>query len=351
MKINWNSLLLLLTVFFSGMTNTWAANPKGVISGFVVDGETGEELIGVTVRVDGTMIGGITDIDGNYRFDLDPGNYTIVASYVSYATQKIEGVEIKAGEVNKMDFTMTTEKVELEEIVVQATAINNNEASLLKLQKKSLAVQDGISSSEMRKIGVSNSAESMRQVTGASIEDGKYVVMRGLGDRYSLTQLNGAVLPSTDPYRNSPSMDLIPVAMVDNIITAKSFTPDQPGSFAGGNVNITTKALPDQFYLNFGVKFEYNPRSSLKNGFYTDPVRGSKDWIGIDDGSRAIPDYLTDADNMETLSDQGLYIRVRQINELYNDERTLFDKTAKSLNKNGFVPASKKSFINHLYCR
>ena len=338
---------LLLIVVFSCFIYSFATAQSGVISGLVVDAETGEELIGVTVRIDGSMTGGISDISGNYRFDIEPGEYTVVASYVSYATQKIEGVKVANGEVTKLDFTMLTQRMELEEIVVSATAINNNEASILKMQKKSLAVQDGISSSEMRKIGVSNSAESMKQVTGASVEDGKYVVMRGLGDRYSLTQLNGAILPSTDPYRNSPSMDLIPVAMVDNIVTTKSFTPDQPGSFSGGNVNITTKSLPDQFYLNLGVKFEYNPRASLKDEFYTDPVVGSKDWIGIDDGSREIPVYLTDTDNLNTLSDQGIYIKVRQKNEQYDTDRELFDKAAKDLNINSFVPTYSKSFMNY----
>jgi outer membrane receptor protein involved in Fe transport len=338
---------LLLIVVFSCFIYSLASAQSGVISGLVVDGETGEELIGVTVRIDGSMTGGISDISGNYRFDVEPGEYTVVASYVSYATQRIERVKVENGEVTKLDFTMLTQRMELEEIVVSATAINNNEASILKMQKKSLAVQDGISSSEMRKIGVSNSAESMKQVTGASVEDGKYVVMRGLGDRYSLTQLNGAILPSTDPYRNSPSMDLIPVAMVDNIVTTKSFTPDQPGSFSGGNVNITTKSLPDQFYLNLGVKFEYNTRASLKDEFYTDPVVGSKDWIGIDDGSRNIPEYLTDTDNLNTLSNQGIYIKVRQKNEQYDSDRELFDKAAKDLNVNSYVPTYSKSFMNY----
>jgi len=347
MKINKELLKLLFTAVVFCFTISHSKAQSGVVSGFVVDGESGEELIGVTVRIEGTMVGGITDISGNYRFDVEPGQYTIAASYVSYATQIVKDVEVKSGEVTKIDFTMLTQLTELDEIVVSATAVNNNEASILKMQKKSLAVQDGISSSEMRKIGVSNSAESMKQVTGASVEEGKYVVMRGLGDRYSLTQLNGAILPSTDPYRNSPGMDLIPVAMVDNIVTTKSFTPDQPGSFSGGNVNITTKSLPDQFYLNVGVKLEYNTRASFKDDFYVDPVKGSKDWAGIDDGSRQIPQYLTDPDNLTTLSDQGMYIKIRQKSEQYDSERELFDRTAKDLNTNSFVPTYSRSFMNY----
>jgi len=347
MKIFTKSLKLFGLLFFPILIYANPENQNGVLSGTVIDGETGEELIGVTVRIENSMIGAITDLAGNYNFDISPGKYTILATYVSYANQKIEAVEIVAGKVTQLDLKMATDKVELEEIVIQATSINNNEVSLLKMQKKSLAIQDGISRSEMQKIGVSNSAESMKQVTGASVEEGKYVIMRGLGDRYSLTQLNGAIMPSTDPYRNSTSMDLIPVSMVDNIVTTKTFTPDQPGSFSGGNVNITTKSLPDQFYLNLGVKFEYNPRSSFNNNFLSDPVTGSKDWAGFDDGSRAMPDYLKDADNLKVLSDQGIYIKVRQIGEKYENERQLFDQAAKDLNNNGFVPVNKRSFMDY----
>lgn len=119
-------------------------------------------------------------------------------------------------------------------MVVSAEAIRDNDVALLKIQKNALAVQDSISSKEMGQLGVANAAESMRQVTRASIEDGKYVVMRGLGDRYSILQLNGVTLPSADPYRNSSSLDLIPSDMVDNIVTVKTYTPDQPGNFTGG---------------------------------------------------------------------------------------------------------------------
>ena len=123
-------------------------------------------------------------------------------SYVSYATQKVEGVVVAEGENQTLDFALSEENTELEEVVVTAQAIKDNDVALLKIQKNALAVQDGISAKEIAQLGTANAAESMSQVTGASIEDGKYVVMRGLGDRISISQLNGVTLPSTDPYRN-----------------------------------------------------------------------------------------------------------------------------------------------------
>ncbi len=169
---------------------------QGTVSGMIVDAETGEELIGATVQVQGTGTGTVTDISGNYQLKLDPGTYTLQYSYVSYSPKTVEGVAVKAGEVNRIDISLQSDDVQLQEVIVQAEQINNNEVALLKLQQKSFAVQDGISIGEIRRIGASNSAEAMKNVTGATVEDGKYVVMRGLGDRYSNTQLNGITMPS-----------------------------------------------------------------------------------------------------------------------------------------------------------
>jgi len=267
----------------------WAQDGK--ITGKIVDVETGEELIGATVLIQGTSTGTVTDIYGNYQLGVEPGNYALSVSYVGYANKVIEDVSITANEVVTLDIDMSTD-VELQEVIVTAEAIKDNDVTLLKIQKKALAVQDGISSREMKQLGVSNAAESMKSVTGASVEDGKFVVMRGLGDRYSITQLNGVTMPSADPYRNSTSMDLIPSDMIDNIITVKTYTPDQPGNFTGGKVDITTKSLPDEFYLNIGLKTSYNTQSSLINNFVTDGTDGKYDWAGFDDGIRARSDEV-----------------------------------------------------------
>lgn len=321
----------------------------GSLSGTIVDGETGEELIGVTILIEGTTTGAITDVNGNYQIVADPGTYNLTASYVSYGTQTIKEVEVKAGENTRIDLSLASEDVQLGEVVIQADAINNNEVALLKLQKKSYAVQDGISAGEIQKLGISNAAGSMKQVTGAAVEDGKYVVMRGLGDRYSLTSLNGITLPSTDPYRNSSSMDLIPSSMVENIVATKTFTPDQPGNFTGGNVNITTKSLPDQFYLNFGVTLGYNTGASFRDDFLTDPLKGDLDWLGFDNGTRELPSFLKEQANLDLLSDQALFLKARSATEHYDTERDLFHRTAQTLTARSFIPDTKRTFLNNSY--
>ncbi len=339
--------LILLSFFFSVAVFA----QQGTVSGNIIDAETGEELIGATVQVQGTGTGTVTDISGNYQFKLDPGTYTLVYSYVSYASQNVEGVEVVAGEVNRIDIALQSDDVQLEEVVIQAEQINNNEVSLLKLQQKSLAVQDGISMGEIRRIGASNSAESMKSVTGASVEGGKYIVMRGLGDRYSLTQVNGIVLPSTDPYRNSASLDLIPSSMVENIVTTKTFTPDQPGNFTGGNVNVSTRSIPDQFYVSARVSLGYNTQASFIDDLLTDPINGQTDWLGYDDGSRELPAFLQDPAMREALRNNSLYIDARSSSEdpVNVEARRLYDGSADALADRSFSPALGSSNMNYRF--
>ncbi len=106
--------------------------------------------------------------------------------------------------------------------------------------------------------------------------------------------MNGVTMPSTDPYRNSASLDMIPSTMIENVVTTKTFTPDQPGNFTGGNVNVTTRSIPDQFYLSTGISVGYNTQSSFEDNFLTDPVSGNTDWLGYGESMREIPEVQTD---------------------------------------------------------
>jgi outer membrane receptor protein involved in Fe transport len=333
------SLYILLIIAIS----TTTAMAGGILKGKVFDSDSGEELIGSTVQIIGTKKGARTDINGQYQIsNIDPGSYSIVVKYISYADKTIEGVKITEGKVTTINVGMSVDGQMTEEIVVRADRINNNEAALLSLQKNSINVQDGISTEQISNLGASNSADAMKQVTGASIEGGKYVVMRGLGDRYSISQLNGTTLPSTDPYRNSSSMDLISSDMIENIVTKKTFTPDQPGNFTGGNVDITTKSLPDRFYMNAGLSVGYNTISSLNDEFLTDPIDGGTDFLGIDDGSRELPSFYSNPENRENFS-ETFYIEARNKNN--TEANQLFDQISRDFNT-PFVPERQTSGMN-----
>ncbi|MBK7873791.1 MAG: TonB-dependent receptor [Saprospiraceae bacterium] len=335
---NITTVILLLPAFaLLGQTS--------LLRGKVIDKVSGETLIGasIVIQQNGEQITGTTtDFDGNYSMDVEAGTYDIVVSYVSYSKQTITGLEIKAGEANLLDVALEGESQTLNEVVVTATVVKNTDAALIALQRKAFSIQDGVSSQQISRTGSSNAADAMRQMTGAVVEGGRFIVMRGLGDRYSLSQLNGITLPSTDPYRNSTSLDLIPAQIIENIVTVKTFTPDLPGNFSGGLVNINTKSFPDKFNLYLSLGAEYNTQSSFNENFKGHASQGDTDWLGLDDGSRDQPDLLLDPKVREQISN---YIDARRPDPAYSSLRDIFNGAARGLS-NEFVPVERTSPMN-----
>ncbi len=314
----------------------------GTIRGKIIDKTNGDVLMFTNVLVLDTdpPVGGQTDLDGNYEIKIAPGVYALKVSYVGYADQTITDVTVEAGKVAVVDFYLDEGGVDLEEVVVTAEAIERSENALLALQAKAITLQDGISSQEMSRYSGGNAAESMKRVTGASVVDGKYVYVRGLGDRYSNAQLNGLPLPSTDPYRNSTQLDLIPANLLDNLVVSKTFTPNQPGNFTGGSVNIKTKSFPETFTLSATISSSYNTQSSLRDDFLTHEG-GDRDWLGFDDGTRALPSILQDPDVLTELT--GTVYRRAERDRAIAD---LVDESSKSLNTN-LAPTRGNSSVNH----
>lgn len=355
------TVTLILSIFVS--FNIFAQ--QATLSGKIIDKKTGEELIGASVILEGTTTGGTADLSGRYTIKAAPGTYNIVCSYISYQKIIIKNVKLEAGKVTTLDFLMETDNVALKEVVIEAEQVKNTDASIIAMQRKSYAVQDGISAQQIVRSGSSNAAESMKQITGANVDDGKYMVMRGLGDRYSIAQLNGLQMASSDPYRNAASLDLIPSNFIDNLITIKTFTPDQPGSFAGGNVNITTKNFPDKFNVSFTANTSYNSQASLINNFYT-YEGGKNDRWGFDDGKRALPEIVTN-DSTRLIMNQGAYLTgnvVAQTASYYNNpfqkdridstnaarayQREIIHQTSRAFN-NQFLPTKTTTPLNNSY--
>ncbi len=280
-------ILLLLTQLAFTQTS------KARLTGKVVDAETGEPLIGANVTLEGTSMGAACDLEGNYLvLNVPPGQYNLVVTMMGYAKTRITAVELKVGEVTKINVSLKYEVLETEGVEVTAKAVKNTESSLLKDRQKARAVSDAISAEAIAQAGSGDAADAMKQLTGASVVDGKYIYIRGLGDRYTSTQLNGAEIPSTDPYKRAASVDIIPSNILDNIVTTKSFTPDKAGDFSGGTVDIRTKDFPDKLTISFSTSTSFNPQVNLKeNGAMLYP-QSSTDWLGFDDGLRDIPQVL-----------------------------------------------------------
>ena len=156
-------------------------------------------MIGVNIFIEGTSSGTITDIDGSYSLSVSAGTYQLNFSYISYASKKITDVIIKPGEITLLDLRLQPETVAISEVVVTAKAVENTETALLTIQKKSANLLDGISSQTFSRTGDSDAASAIKRVTGVTVQGGKYVYVRGLGDRYTKTTLNGMSIPGLDP--------------------------------------------------------------------------------------------------------------------------------------------------------
>ena len=250
--------ILFLILFSSVAILSTAQNGK--IRGTVFDDKTGETLVGVAILIKGTTNGTSTDLDGQFTLDVAPGTYNLQISYISFQTLSIENLTVKAGEVTLPgEIRLKESTLNLEEVVVTAEVIRTTEAALNTLKKQSATIMDGISSSKIKLIGDNTAAEAAKRVTGVSIEDGKYVYVRGLGDRYSKTTLNHVDIPGLDPDRNSLQMDIFPTNLIDNMLVSKNFTADMSADFTGGMMNVETKDFPEEKIVSFSASTSYNP--------------------------------------------------------------------------------------------
>ncbi len=339
-----NKMTKKILVFFSFLLIVFSAiADEGYVRGKVIDDETGETLIGVTVAVVGTTMGTTTDFDGNYSLELEQGTYDIRISCVSYQAQTFEEVDVKAGEVKIVNACLSEEVTHLKEVVVKAKAVRNTEAAIQVMQKNSASMLDGIGSIQISRLGDDNAASALKRVTGVSVQDNKYVFVRGLSDRYTKINLNNSDIPALDPEKNTVQMDIFPSNIIDNIIVHKTFTPDLPGESTGGHVNIITKDFPEQLTLQFSVSADYNSKSSFNNEFLT-YEGGNTDWLGLDDGTRNVPETAQKYyDKFKSEGYNGISYNPKP--PFYN---SLLGEISNSFNKT-MVPETKNSGLNHSY--
>jgi hypothetical protein len=278
-------LTLLVCCFFA---NTAFAADPAKITGKVTDQKTGEALIGLTVVATGTGKGAVTDIDGRYNLTIQPGTYTLEFKFMGYQTKSVSQVIVIAGKVTYLDIVMEERSAKsLKEVVIAATAKQESINSLLTLQKNTNTVSQVVSAEAIRKSPDRNTGEVLKRVSGASLQDGKYLVVRGLADRYNQATVNGALLSSTEPDRKTFSFDLFPSNIVENIIINKAAIPELPAEFAGGLVQVNTKDIPSENFLTVLAGTGFNTMSVGKD--FNTYKGGNKDWLGVDDGTRDLP--------------------------------------------------------------
>lgn len=259
---------------------------QGKVSGTVIDGDFNEPLPFANILVKGTTKGSTSDFDGKYQLELEEGTYTLVFSFVGYETKEITGVVIKSDATTTLDIVLTTNS--LDEVVITTSASRDTENAVLNIQKKSVVVLDGLSAQAIKSSGASNVASAVKSVPGVSIQGGKYVYVRGLGDRYTKSILNGVDIPGLDPDRNTIQMDLFPTNILENVLVLKSASAEYPADFTGGIVNVVTKDFPTRPEYTISLGSGYNPDMHFNDQYLTSDGSDT-DFLGFDDGTRNLP--------------------------------------------------------------
>lgn len=278
------SYLLMLSLMLSAAG--FAQN--GFIQGTLYEdnGETAP-FAQVTVVETGKLLQ--TDLDGIFQVTLPVGTYSLEFYYFGFEKKMITGIEVKDGETNILgDVVLQPESNVIGAVTVTASADRETEQAILLQRRNATNVMDGISAARFRKVGDSDAAASMKRVVGVSVEGGKYVFVRGLGDRYTKTLLNGLDVPGLDPDRNTIQMDIFPTGIIENIIVNKTFNAYLPADFTGGVVDINLKDFPEERSQSISASLGYNPNFHLNSNYLTYDG-GSLDLLGFDDGTRAIP--------------------------------------------------------------
>ncbi|MEO6729944.1 MAG: outer membrane beta-barrel protein [Ferruginibacter sp.] len=284
---------LLLLISFITLSQVLFAQ-KGKIEGKVTDAKTGQPLTGVSVIIKSSNRGTSTDLEGRYIFNNVEGTakVSLVFTY-NGVTQQVDDIEVKDAKVTTQDLSLTQREKTEEAVVVRAASNARKEtaASIITFQKNTNTVASVISAESIRRSPDKNTGDVLKRTPGASLVDGKFLVIRGLADRYNQAMLNGILLTSTEPDRKTFSFDILPASMIDNIVINKAFVPELPGEWAGGLIQVNTKDIPAKNFFNIQIGTGFNSQTIGKD-FYK--ARGGKlDWLGIDDGTRGLPNGYT----------------------------------------------------------
>jgi TonB-dependent receptor len=266
----------------------------GRLTGKILNAKN-EPLSGVTIKIIGATGGATTDQSGQYSIALTAGRkYDIDFTAVGYKLKAVSEIEVTEGQVTTLDITMEVADKNLAGVTVTATrntARRETVNAVIQFQKNTNTVASVVSAESIRRSPDRNTGEVLKRTPGASLVDGKFLVIRGLADRYNQAMLNGILLTSTEPDRKTFSFDIIPAPMIDNIIINKAFVPELPGEWAGGLIQVNTKDIPAKNFFNIQIGTGFNSQTIGKD-FYK--AKGGKlDFLGLDDGVRGLPQGYT----------------------------------------------------------
>lgn len=277
------------------------AQESGRIVGRVIDGEKGTPIAGAVLEVVGTEIRGQSAIDGRYTLANAPaGTVAVRARYIGYQPKVVEGIDVPAGGAATQDISLTVQAIQMEEITVAAAAERGTVNAALEEQRYARNVVSSITAEQISKSPDSDAGQAVQRVSGVTVQDGKYVFVRGLGERYTTTSLNGARIPSPEPEKKVVPLDLFPAGLLESITTSKTFTPDQPGDFSGAQVDLKTREFPARRTVTASVGVGLTAGATG-----SDMVRAPRtggEWLGFGGSERSMPAVLRRAGDLSGLT-------------------------------------------------
>lgn len=290
------------TGFAFGATAPEAATAEevvyGRISGLVLDAATAEGIVDARVEIEG-VAKGLTDIDGRFRLSAPPGVYDVRFAAPPRMSRTITGVTVVAGGAAAVDVVLGADRrTGVEEVVVVGRADRTRAAVMMQIRRKAPVVSDNLAAEEISRSGDSKASEAVRRAVGTSLVGGKFIFVRGLGERYSLSLLNGARVPSPEPNKKIVPLDIFPTGVIASLGIVKTASADLPGDFAGGILQIDSRQIPESRKLSIGLSTGFNTLTTFQDVLH--PNGGRFDEWGLDDGQRAQPDALP-AENINPL--------------------------------------------------
>lgn len=286
------------TLFFLFLA-TLAIHAQTVIKGTVMDRKYNEPLTGAAILVEGTSNGTTADIDGNFEIKVAPGTYNLIVSYVSYKTQKLTAIKVLSGQPTVLNINMEEAAMELESVQVVAQVKTDTDLSLLRSVRTSIQVVSGVSSQQISRTLDKDASEVVKRIPGVTIQDNRFIVVRGLNQRYNNVWLNNAATPSSETDVKAFSFDVIPSNMIDNLLIYKTGSAENPAEATGGFIKIATKNIPDANFTTAEYSIGYNDQTTFKNALFL-PGK-TADIIGLGQLQRGLPSgFAADLNKLST---------------------------------------------------
>jgi hypothetical protein len=301
------SPIMCVAVAFLAAAPLSAQDPGGAatgrIVGRVVDAGQGAPIVGAQLEVVDapTPVTGTSALDGRFTLDRVPaGPVSVRVRMIGYQPKLITGVAVPAGQTMQQNVSLTTEVVQLAEIQVSAESERGTVNRALEEQRHANNIVSAVTGEQIERSPDGDAAEAIQRVSGVTVQDGKYIFVRGLGERYTTASLNGARIPSPEPERKVVPLDLFPSGLLEAITTSKTFTPDQPGDFSGAQVNLKTREFPARKVFTLSLSGGFNDRATFQDVLVA-PTTG-REWLGFGGSERQLPDAVLEAGNLGGLT-------------------------------------------------